>query len=138
MLRDGDLVELHFHGTLDDGSVFDSSRDRRARVFVIGRGQLIPAFEAQLRDMSVGERRSFRLEAGEAYGDRDPSLVFEVPRDDAPPDAAIGDEIPVTGGRPAIVTAIGDHTVTLDGNHPLAGHALNFDVEVTSAGPAQA
>ncbi len=57
MPRDGDLVELHLHGTLDSGAVFDNSRGRRPRVFVLGRGQLLPAFEAAIKGMTPGETK---------------------------------------------------------------------------------
>ena len=136
MLHDGDLVELHFHGTLDDGTVFDTSRDRRARVFVIGRGQLIPAFEDALCQLSPGDRRTIRLESPDAYGDPDPDLVYDVPTADLPDPPALGAFVVMTGGRPAEITAIGADTVTIDANHPLAGRALNFEVELLSSKPA--
>lgn len=130
--HDGDLVEFHFEGTLDNGEVFDSSRGRRARVFVLGRDQLLAAFEAQLRTMAIGERRRFRLEPRDAYGEHDPAWILEAPRAEAPPEARVGDEVPLVGGRPARLVAMTDTTVTLDANHPLAGKALNFEVELLS------
>ncbi len=135
-MRDGDLVEFHFTGTLDSGATFDTSEGRRARVFVVGRGQLIPAFEAQLRAMQVGERRRFRLDPAEAYGARDPALVIAAPAGELSAGARVGDEVPLAGGRPAIVTHIEAGVVTLDANHPLAGQALNFEVELLSVTPA--
>lgn len=132
----GDLVELHFEGTFDDGTVFDTSRGRRARAFVLGRGQLLPAFEARLEALEAGERVAFRLEPGEAYGPARPELFLEAPAAELPPGAAVGDEVALTGGRPARITAIEGGRVTLDANHPLAGHALNFTVELISVTPA--
>ena len=136
MLRDGDLVQLHFTGTLDDGTIFDSSLGRSARFFVVGRGQLLAAFESAIRPLSAGERTSFRLEPQEAYGPHDTDLVYEVRlADDAEPPRA-GEEVEVTGGVPARVLRVdGDHA-TVDANHPLAGRALNFDVEILSVRPA--
>lgn len=136
MWRDGDLVEFHFEGTLDSGEVFDTSSGRRARVFVLGRGQLLPAFETQLRSMAIGERRRFRLEPHEAYGEPDPTLILEAPRAEAPSAARVGDEVPLVGGRPARIIAMTDSTVTLDANHPLAGRALNFEVELLAVEPS--
>ena len=133
MLHDGDLVELHFHGTLDDGEVFDTSRARRARVFVIGRGQLIPAFELALRQMSPGDCRTIHLESSDAYGETDLGLVYDVPTADLPDPPVIGEFVAMTGGRPAAITSIAGDTVTIDANHPLAGRALNFEVELLSA-----
>jgi FKBP-type peptidyl-prolyl cis-trans isomerase 2 len=138
MWHDGDLVEFHFEGALDSGAVFDTSRGRRARVFVLGRGQLIPAFEAQLREMAAGERRRFRIEAADAYGEHDPALVVEAPRAEAPEGVTAGDEVPLTGGRPATVVAVSGDMVTLDANHPLAGQALTFEVELVAVTPATA
>jgi FKBP-type peptidyl-prolyl cis-trans isomerase 2 len=132
MLRDGDLVELHFTGTLDDGAVFDTSRGRRARVFVIGRGQLLVAFESAIRPLSAGERASFRLERPEAYGPRDPALVYRVQRGDGADDPQPGDMVELTGGVPGRVVAVEGETVTVDANHPLAGQTLNFEVEIVS------
>ncbi len=135
MLRDGDLVELHFTGTLDDGTVFDTSSGRSARFFVIGRGQLLAAFEAAIRPLSAGERTAFRLEPHEAYGPHDPELVYEVgvpERGEAP---QAGDEVEVTGGVPARVLAVDGDRATVDANHPLAGKTLNFDVEIVSVRP---
>ena len=132
MLRDGDLVELHFRGTLDDGSVFDSSEGRSARFFVIGRGQLLPAFEAAIRPLSAGERASFGVEPNEAYGPHDPSLVRRVPHNDASEGAQPGDMVELSGGVPALVIATDADGATVDANHPLAGRALNFEVEIVS------
>jgi FKBP-type peptidyl-prolyl cis-trans isomerase 2 len=136
MPGDGDLVELHFHGTLDDGSVFDTSRGRRPRFFVLGRGQLLPAFEAALESMAVGETRAFRIEVEEAYGPVDPASIYRVPKIEAPDGAGVGDMLQLTDGRAATVTAVEADTVTVDANHPLAGCALNFEVELISARPA--
>ena len=133
MLHDGDLVELHFHGTLDDGTVFDSSRGRRARMFVLGRGQMIPAFEERLRSLSPGESARFTISSDEAYGPHEPSLVFEAPRDEAPEGVQPGDMVQLSGGRPGAIVAVGEQSVTVDGNHPLAGQALHFEVEIVSA-----
>ncbi|MEX2032741.1 MAG: FKBP-type peptidyl-prolyl cis-trans isomerase [Dehalococcoidia bacterium] len=136
MPRDGDLVELHFHGTLDDGAVFDTSRGRKPRFFVLGRGQLLPAFEAALRPMAAGETRTFRIEASDAYGPIDPASIYRVPKVEAPEDARVGDMLQLTDGRAATVVAVEDETVTVDANHPLAGHTLNFTVELISSRPA--
>lgn len=133
MLPDGYLVALHFQGTLEDGSVFDSSWGRSPRYFVLGRQQMIPAFEAQVREMSVGENRTFTLTPAEAYGDHDPALVWEVPAAEAPQGAKPGNEVQLTGGRPGIIRSVGPETVVVDGNHPLAGKTLRFEVELVSA-----
>ena len=136
MLRDGDLVELHFTGTLDDGANLDTSEGRSARFFVIGRGQLLAAFEAAIRPLSAGERASFRLEASEAYGPHDPTLVYRVrlpPGLEAP---QAGDTVEVSGGVPARVLDVDGGGAVVDANHSLAGKAINFEVQIVSVRPA--
>jgi len=135
MLRDGDLVELHFAGTLDDGTVFDTSEGRSARFFVIGRGQLLAAFEAAIRPLSAGERTSFRLEPYEAYGSHDPGLVYDVRVPEGIERPQAGDEVEVSGGVPARVLSVAGDRASVDANHPLAGKALNFEVEIVSVRP---
>lgn len=136
MLRDGDLVELHFTGTLDDGTVFDTSAGRRARVYVIGRGQLLPAFEAAICPLSAGERTSFRLEPSDAYGPHDPTLVYRVGLTDDTEAPLPGETVEVSGGVPARVLEVEGSGAIVDANHPLAGKALNFEVEIVSVRPS--
>ena len=132
MLNDGDLVTLHYRGTLDSGEAFDSSHGRRPRSFVIGRGQLVPGFEAALRRMSPGETVTVRIESHEAYGDRREDHVYEVPIDDAPEGLKPGDDVQMAGGAPAIVAEVTERVVRLDANHPLAGLTLTFEIELLS------
>jgi peptidylprolyl isomerase len=133
---DGDLVEFHFHGTLADGTVFDTSRGRRARYFVLGRGQLLRDVEAALRSMAPGDRLTLHVPFERAYGPHDPAEIYVVPRSEAPPGAVAGDEVQLTDGRPARITALDAERVTVDANHPLAGHALTFEIELISSRPA--
>ncbi|MDA0271473.1 MAG: FKBP-type peptidyl-prolyl cis-trans isomerase [Chloroflexi bacterium] len=135
MPADGDLVEFHFHGTLADGSVFDSSRGRSARYFVLGRGQLLRDVEAALRGMAPGARRTLHVPFDRAYGPHDPAEVYVVPRSEAPPGAAAGDEVQLSDGRPARITALDAESVTVDANHALAGQALTFEIELISSRP---
>ena len=131
-MNDGAVVTVRFHGTLDSGEVFDSSRGRRPRTFVIGHGQLIPGFEAALRRMSAGERTTVRIEPADAYGEYLEDRVYEAPRDEAADGLSPGDEVQLAGGAPAFVVEVTDHVVRLDANHPLAGKALTFEIELIS------
>ncbi len=131
-MNDGAVVTVHYHGTLDSGQVVDSSRGRRPRTFVIGRGQLIAGFEAALRRMSAGERTTVRIEPADAYGERLSDRLYEVPRDEAPDGLSPGDEVQLAGGAPAVVVEVTDRVVCLDANHPLAGKALTFEIELIS------
>ena len=134
----GCTVSIHYTGTLDDGSQFDSSEGRDPLTFQMGEGQIIQGLEAALEGMSVGEKKTVTIPAEQAYGPRHAEAVQEVPRDMVP------DHIPLDLGTslqlqtpngsmmPVTVTAVTDEAVTLDANHPLAGQDLTFAVEVVS------
>lgn len=134
----GTSVSIHYTGTLDDGSTFDSSEGRDPLTFQMGEGQIIQGLEAALDGMEVGEKKTVTIPAEQAYGPRQEEAVQEVPR------AMIPDHIPLDPGTalqmqtpngsmmPVTVTAVTDETVTLDANHPLAGQALTFAVEVVA------
>lgn len=120
---------MHYTGTLDDGSQFDSSSGREPLEFVVGSGQVIVGFDQAVRGLAEGESRSVRMQATDAYGDRDDSLVVSVPVDQAPAGLSVGDQV-AAGGRPARVVAVDADTVMIDANHQLAGEALTFAVEL--------
>ncbi|GAA4528715.1 peptidylprolyl isomerase [Chelativorans composti] len=132
----GDIVRVHYRGTLADGTEFDSSRGREPLEFQIGSGQVIPGFERQVEGMSVGETTVVTIPADEAYGPRDERQVQEIPRSALPPELTleIGTGLTATtrDGReiPLTVIALTDETVTVDGNHPLAGRDLTFELEL--------
>jgi peptidylprolyl isomerase len=129
---DGDTVTLHYTGTLDNGEQFDSSVGRDPFSFVIGSGSVIPGFDAAVRDMQVGDKKTVRIPAAEAYGERDEALVFEVPIDQAPEGLAVGDRVQSGSGGIATVIAVSETTVTVDANPALAGEALTFELELLS------
>ena len=138
--KSGDTVRIHYTGTLNDGSVFDSSDGRDPLEFTLGAGQVIPGFDAAVDGMVVGDRKVAEIPADQAYGPRHDQAVQDVPRADIPA------EIPLEVGlqlqmqsptgqvMPVTVTAITDDAVTLDANHMLAGKDLTFDIELVSIG----
>ena len=131
MVQDGDLVEVHYDGTLDDGSTFDSSRERGTPLsFTVGTGQVIPGFDDAVRGLKVGDTRTVRIMPADAYGERSDELIIEVPYGPDQSDVAVGDEVFLNTGQPAVVLEVKDGTVVLDANHSLAGQALTFDIEV--------
>jgi FKBP-type peptidyl-prolyl cis-trans isomerase 2 len=133
MVQDGDLVEVHYDGTLDDGSTFDSSRDRGTPFsFTVGTGQVIAGFDEAVRGLKVGESRSVRIPAEEAYGEWSQDNVVEVPVGEGQDDVTVGDKVFLNTGQGAVVLEVKDGTVVLDANHELAGKALTFDIEVLS------
>jgi peptidylprolyl isomerase len=134
----GDTVQVHYRGTLDDGTEFDSSAGSDPIVFTIGEGQVIPGFENALEGMTTGEKKTERIEAENAYGDHRDELVFSVGRDQMPDaeEVEVGDMLQVgfpDGSNAAVtVAAVDGDSVTLDANHPLAGKNLTFELELVS------
>lgn len=133
--KNGDTVRVHYTGTLDDGTVFDSSRERDPLEFVLGQGSLIPGFESAVEGREAGEKVCVTLPPDKAYGDVDRELIFTVPR------AQVPDHIPLNVGVPlqlsneqgqmdVTITEVGADEVTLDANHPLAGKTLTFEIEI--------
>jgi peptidylprolyl isomerase len=130
--QNGDRVAVHYKGTLDDGSLFDSSEGRDPLQFTVGGGQVIPGFDAAVRDLEPGQSKTVRLEAEQAYGPRQDELVIEVPLDGAPEGLVVGDRVELMNGAPAKVIAMTQGTVTVDANHPLSGQALTFEITLVS------
>lgn len=134
----GDTVHVHYRGTLDDGSEFDSSEGGEPIVFTLGAGEVIPGFESAIEGMNTGDKKTERIEANNAYGDRREELVFTVPREQMPEgeDIEVGDMLKVgfPDGSSAAVQVAGVETdsVTLDANHPLAGKNLTFELELVA------
>ncbi len=137
MTNKGKRVKVHYRGTLDDGTQFDSSYDRGEPLeFICGSGQMIAGFDEAVLTMEVGSKVSVHLEAAKAYGERDENLVVSFPAEQVPDMGSItvGDRVMLRGPQnmplPATVTQITPKSVTVDANHELAGKALNFDIEL--------
>lgn len=132
----GDTVRVHYTGKLDDGSQFDSSAGREPLEFAIGSGNMITGFNNAVEGMEVGESKRVRIPAEEAYGPRHDLLIQEVPNSSLPndiqPSVGMSLEARWQDGRviKLVIVAVGEESVTVDGNHPLAGQALNFDIEL--------
>ena len=133
MVQDGDAVEVHYVGTLDDGEQFDSSRDRGEPLsFTVASGQVIRGFDDAVRGLKVGEIRTYTMPPEDAYGVWSEDNVLEVPYGPSQGDVAVGDQVFLNTGQPAIVLEVHEDTVLLDANHRLAGEALTFEVEIIS------
>lgn len=134
--KDGDTVKIHYKGTLDDGTVFDSSEGREPLSFTLGSGQVIPGFEEAVTGMAVDEKKNVTIPADKAYGPRNDELMINVPRDQVPPDIEPekGQRLQMQGpqNQPimVVVTEVTDEYIILDANPPLAGQDLTFDIEL--------
>jgi len=134
----GDTVHVHYTGTLDDGTVFDSSEGRDPLSFTLGTGQVVTGFDEAINGMRVGDSKTVRLNPADAYGEHRPDLVLDVPTAQLPDglEPEIGMELGLRGQdgqtMPVRVAAIGADAITLDANHPLAGKALTFDITLVS------
>jgi len=139
-IKSGDNVRIHYTGTLDDGTVFDSSSGRDPLEFTVGSGQIIPGLDRELPGMAAGEKKTVTIAPGDAYGERQAGATQAIPRDQIPADIPLeigtGLQMRTPDGRTVNVTVaeVTDETVTLDANHPLAGQALTFAFEVVSIG----
>ena len=138
--QQGDTVRIHYTGTLEDGTVFDSSEGRDPLEFTLGSGQVIPGFDEGVTGMSVGEKKSINIPPEKAYGERNEEMILQVPADQVPPDLnpEVGQKLQMSGpqGQTVVVEVmeVTDETITLDANPPLAGKALNFEIELVSIG----
>lgn len=136
--KKGDRVQVHYHGTLADGSVFDSSLERDPMEFVIGEGQLIAAFEAAVEGMEPAETKTIQVPSDEAYGPYFEEFVVEAPRGVFPEDLELKRglmlQVPTEDGGTAVVRVgdMSEETVILDGNHPLAGKDLTFQLTLAA------
>lgn len=144
----GSIVRVDYKGTLKDGTVFDTTEGKQPLTFLIGAGQVIPAFEQQVTKMREGQTKKFTIKAKDAYGDPDPKKVVTLPRDDRfkslelKEGAIIFANNKAPNGKvvqtPMKVVKISDKEVTLDYNHPLAGKDLTFEVKVVEVREPQA
>lgn len=141
-VKSGDTVNIHYTGTLDDGTTFDSSAGREPLSFQVGSGQIIPGLDSALPGMAVGDKKTVKVACEDAYGPLNPDMRQGVPRTDIPAEIPLevgiqlqmqaqnGQVIPVT------VVAMDENVVTLDANHPLAGQDLTFAIELVSISEA--
>ncbi len=134
-IKDGDTVQVHYTGTLADGTTFDSSRDRDPLEFVVGSRSLIAGFEAAVMGKEVGDSVTVTIDPDQAYGSLDEELIFTVPRDQVPThiEPQEGMSLQLSGEEgtmDVIIVEVTDEYIVLDANHPLAGKALTFAIEI--------
>lgn len=134
--KQGDTIHVHYTGRLNDGTVFDSSQGRGPLEFTIGQSHVVPGFEGAVVGMNPGESKTAQIPADQAYGPRDEELVLTMDRSRMPEDLdlEVDDRLQVRrkdgGLLDVTVTDISESSVTMDGNHPLAGQDLTFDIRL--------
>ncbi|HRO43311.1 MAG TPA: peptidylprolyl isomerase [Flavipsychrobacter sp.] len=137
-VKNGDVVRVHYHGKLTDGSTFDSSEGHEPLEFTVGSGQVIKGFDDAMVNMQPGEKKTVNIPVEEAYGERNDDMLIEYARTEFPSDMTpeIGMELHLSDNTgnvfPVVIVEMNDETVTLDANHPLAGQELTFDIELVT------
>jgi len=136
MASDGDAVRVHYTGTLEDGTTFDTSIGSDPLEFTLGEGSMIPGFEQAVYGLKVGQSKTVTIPAEEAYGLYNDELLLVFSREQLPAgiNPEVGQELQMqtTDGRIVTVPVIevSEETITVDANHPLAGKDLTFEIEL--------
>lgn len=139
-LEAGTRVLVHYTGTLDDGTKFDSSREREPLEVILGQDMVIPGFEKAIVGLEPGQSITVTIPEEEAYGPHHEEMVIRVPKASFPAELtpAVGEQLilrsPDGNELPALIVDVDDEDATLDANHPLAGFALTFEIELISVG----
>ena len=135
-VKSGDVVRVHYTGTLEDGSQFDSSVGRAPLEFTVGAGQMIAGFDAGVVGMAVGEKKTILIDPDHGYGQKDPSAIIEFPSSNIPEGMTVevgmklnlqnqyGQPVPV------VVMEVKEEVIIMDANHFLAGKDLTCEVEI--------
>jgi FKBP-type peptidyl-prolyl cis-trans isomerase SlpA len=138
--KNGDTVKVHFTGRLENGEVFGKSEEDQPIELTLGASEVIPGVESGILGMEVGEKKTIAVPPEQAYGPKREELVVEVKKSDLPENVvpAVGEPLRIRrsdGNHMEVFIAdITKDTVTLDGNHPLAGVTLLFDLELVAIG----
>jgi FKBP-type peptidyl-prolyl cis-trans isomerase SlpA len=135
-VKENNTVKVNYTGKLADGQVFDSSEGKEPIEFTLGQGQLIPGFEKGLIDMKLNEKKTITIAKEEAYGEVNKDLIQEVKKTELPQDMAPEVGMGLVSKSPdgqemnLMVVEVREESIVIDGNHPLAGKELIFDLEV--------
>jgi peptidylprolyl isomerase len=140
IVKDGDLVKVHYTGKLTNGEQFDSSIGREPLEFTVGAGMMIKGFDAAMPGMAVGDKKVVNIAAIDAYGEIDETAIIPFPKTNVPADMKleIGQQLTLNNEQgqpfPVVVKSIGEDIIELDANHLLAGKELVFDIELVQIG----
>ena len=135
-VKENNTVKVNYTGKLSNGQIFDTSEGKEPIEFTLGQGKLIPGFEKGLIDMKLNEKKTITIPQEEAYGDVNKDLIQEVQKTELPQDMAPEVGMGLVSKSPdgqemnLMVVEVRDESIVIDGNHPLAGKELIFDLEV--------
>jgi peptidylprolyl isomerase len=139
-IKDGDVIRVRYTGRDQNGEVFDTTDGRGPFTYVVGSGAVMRGFDAAVRGLRAGERTRVILAPDQAYGAHNEECVISIPRSSVSARLNIVPgmqlKLPLQGGKAmtATVTKITRELIRLDGNHPLAGKTLTFDIEIVATG----
>lgn len=142
-IKENSIVKVHYTGKYDNGEVFDSSvavegtpfTDKEAITVELGKGMVIPGFEKALIGMKQGEKKTVTIESSQAYGDVLPERFQEIEKKFVPENIQVGALLTTQteqGPMNVVVSEVKEDTVVINGNNPLAGKDLTFDLEIVS------
>lgn len=129
------VVTLHYTLTDERGEVLDSSTGGEPLTYLHGHGNLVPGLERALEGASAGHTAKVSVHAADGYGEHNPELVFDAPREHFPSNMTlkVGERVHAEGPNgaiPLMIVQVTEKGAILDGNHPLAGQTLHFDIQV--------
>ncbi len=136
LVKKGDRIKVQYTGTLQDGTIFDKSKEEEPLEFTVGSGQIIPGFDKAVEGMKLNEEKKVTINSEDAYGKRDETAIREFPKNSLPedfkPEKGMVIRLQDQTGRaiPGRITDINENSVTIDLNHPLAGKELTFNIKV--------
>lgn len=134
MVEKGKVVAVHYTGKLTDGEMFDSSEGKDPLRFQVGSGQIIPGFESAIMGKNIGDKVTININPEEAYGQVREDLIVKVNKEQMPGEVEVGQSLQAQADNGqavnVVVKEINEDNVVVDGNHPLAGKELVFDIEV--------
>lgn len=135
-VKESNTIKVNYTGKLSNGQIFDTSEGKEPIEFVLGQGRLIPGFEKGLIDMELNEKKTIEIAKDQAYGDVNDNLIQELQKtalpEDMEPKVGMGLVSKSPDGKEInlMIVEVKEESIVIDGNHPLAGHDLVFDVEV--------
>ncbi|MFQ5964709.1 MAG: peptidylprolyl isomerase [Candidatus Scalinduaceae bacterium] len=136
IVEKGDKVKVHYTGSLDDGTVFDKSKEGKPLEFTVGSGQMISGFDRAVQGMKLNEEKKVTIKPEDAYGDRNEGLIMKFRRANLPegfePKKGMLLQLKGPSGQPipGTIIDINESDIIVDGNHFLAGKDLTFDIKV--------